>query len=88
MRKSSNSLHSVQIFPPHIPGAILWKARVVGCGASVPSGTHHGNGGEEGSVAGQVEAQAVGGLEIVAGNKVGVFGLGSEKEVDGGLWGA
>lgn len=59
-------LHAPQVLPSHVPFAVFREARVVNILASVPTGTHHRYGGEERTVARQVEAQTVGGLEVVA----------------------
>ena len=55
----------MQSFPSYVPCAIMWKAWVVEVGASVPASTHHGDGGEEGTIAGEVGTQAVCGLEVM-----------------------
>ena len=40
----------LESFPTDIPVTVVWESRI-GFGASVPSGTHEGNGGEQTSVA-------------------------------------
>ena len=39
-------LHALQPFPADIPGAILWETGVERLLATIPTGTHHGDGGE------------------------------------------
>lgn len=59
-------MHAVETLPADVPGAVVGEAWVEGLGAAVPTGTHHGDGGEQGAIARQIDAQAVGGLEIMA----------------------
>ena len=44
----------------------MGEAWVEGLGAAVPTGTHHGDGGEQGTIAWEIDAQAIWGLEIMA----------------------
>src|SRR5689334_5654366 len=60
-------------FRPHVPFAILWKSW---CGLRrpvFPTACHHGDGGEEASVAGEVSGDVVA-LEIAAVGEVLVHG--------------
>ena len=59
-------MHSLEALPADVPGAVVGEAWVEGLGAAVPTGTHHGDGGEQGSVAGEIDAQAIGRLEVMA----------------------
>lgn len=59
-------MHAVETLPADVPGAVVGEAWVEGLGAAVPTGTHHGDGGEQGTIAWEIDAQAVGGLEIMA----------------------
>lgn len=38
-------LHPSEAFPSYVPGTVVGETGVGGGRASVPSGTHHGNGG-------------------------------------------
>ena len=63
----------------------MGEAGVVGQGAAVPSGAHHSYGREQGSVAWQVEAQTVWGLEVMAVLQVGVLLRVDEQGLQGYL---
>ncbi len=71
--KGLKLLHSLQAFPADVPFAILGEAGVVGNGAAIPAGTHHGDGDEETAIAWKIEAQAIGGLEVMAVLQIGVL---------------
>ena len=77
-------LHPMQVLPADIPSAVLGEAWIVGDGAAIPSGAHHGDGGKQGTVARKVETETVGGLEVVTRKKIRVFGLVDEQGIDGG----
>lgn len=49
-------LHTLETFPANIPPAIVGEAGVEGLGTAIPASTHHGDGGEQGAIAWQIDA--------------------------------
>lgn len=78
-------LHSLEALPADVPGTVVGEAWVEGLGAAVPTGTHHGDGGEQGAVAGQIDAQAIGRLEVMSVDEVGILLRIDEQGVEGGF---
>lgn len=78
-------LHTLETLPANIPPAIVGKAGVEGLGTAIPASTHHGDGGEQGAVAWQIDAQTIGGLEIMAVDEIGILLRIDEQGVEGGL---
>ena len=75
------SRHCLQSLPADVPGAIGRETGVGGI-ASVPTGTHHGYGSEESTIAGEVEAQAWR-LVVVSVGQIGILGLGHKQGING-----
>ena len=78
-------LHSLQPFPTDIPFPVFWKTWIQWLGTTIPTGTHHGDGSEQGSVAGEIDAQAIGRLEVMAVDEVGILLRIDEQGVEGGF---
>ena len=63
----------MESLPTDIPSTVLWEAWVQHLFATVPTGTHHGDSGKQGTVAWQVDTQTVGGLEVMTVLEIGIL---------------